>query len=118
MVCPPYPPEPLVEDWLARHRNPTSFLLHAIGVPSTILGTMLVPAYLALWSLDIFLLALGLFVGGYAVQFLGHALEGSEPGEITGLKNRWKQWSRRGRAATKAADVSRSLPPGTPAAGL
>ena len=32
--------------------------------------------------MPLFLFALALFVGGYMVQFLGHALEGTDPGEI------------------------------------
>lgn len=119
MVCPPHPPEPLVEDWLERHRNPVSFALHLAGIPATILGTMLIPVYLALWSPEVFLLALAFFVGGFAIQFLGHALELTEPGEIAGLRN-WakKQWSRGRGAASAQAGGSRSLTPGSPAAGL
>jgi hypothetical protein len=37
-------------------------------------------------SIPVFLLSFSLFFGGYAVQFLGHLLEGSEPGEITLLR--------------------------------
>jgi hypothetical protein len=59
-----------------------------IGIPPTILGVLLIPIYLMLLSVPIFLLALGLFVGGYLVQFLGHALEGTEPGEIMFLKRK------------------------------
>ena len=86
MLCPPQPPEPLVEDWIERHRNPVSFALHMVGIPCTILGVVFIPIYLMLLSLPIFFLALGLFVGGYLVQFLGHAIDGSEPGEWIFLK--------------------------------
>ena len=57
-----------------------------IGIPPTIVGVLLGPVYMALASLPIFLFSLGLFVGGYAIQFLGHAIEGTEPGEITALR--------------------------------
>ena len=36
----------------------------------------------------LFLFALALFLGGYMVQFLGHAIEGTDPGEIILLKRR------------------------------
>ena len=89
MICPPLPPVPLVENWLERHRNPVSFVLHMIGIPPTILGR---PAdsdlrHAACRS-RIFLLALALFVGGYLLQFLGHALEGTDPGEIIYFKRK------------------------------
>lgn len=88
MLCPPQPPDPFVVNWLERHRGGVSFTLHMIGIPPTIVGVLLVPVYVALFSLPIFLLAAALFFGGYAIQFLGHALEGSDPGEIILLKRK------------------------------
>ncbi|MCA1685654.1 MAG: DUF962 domain-containing protein [Planctomycetia bacterium] len=88
MICPPLPPSKLVLDWLQRHRNPLSFLLHMVGIPPTLLGVLLIPVYVYCLSVPIFLFALGLFVGGYLVQFLGHALEGSDPGEIIYFKRK------------------------------
>jgi hypothetical protein len=88
MLCPPYAPDPLVQGWLERHRGAVSFTLHMIGIPPTILGALLVPVYTFLFSLPIFILAVFLFFGGYALQFLGHALEGSDPGEVILLKRK------------------------------
>lgn len=88
MLCPPQPPSKLVEGWMARHRDPASFVLHMIGIPPTVLGVLLIPVYVWLISLPIFLFALALFVGGYLIQFLGHALEGTDPGEIILLKRK------------------------------
>jgi hypothetical protein len=88
MICPPHPPEPLVEDWLDRHRHPVSFALHILGIPCTILGAVFIPIYVMLMSVPIFLLALALFGGGYLIQFLGHAIDGSEPGEVTFLRKK------------------------------
>jgi uncharacterized membrane protein YGL010W len=86
MICPPMPPWSLIEDWMARHRDPTSFVLHMFGIPPTILGILLIPIYLTLASIPIFLLALALFVGGYLIQFTGHLFDGTEPGEIAYLR--------------------------------
>ena len=88
MIDPPLPPHPLVQHWLERHLNPASFILHMIGIPPTILGVLFVPIYLCLLSVPIFLLALAIFVGGYILQFAGHVLEGTDPGEIIYFKRK------------------------------
>jgi hypothetical protein len=88
MLFPPQPPGPLVQSWLDRHRHPISFTLHIVGIPLTILGVLLIPVYLLAGSFSVFLFALVLFVGGYAIQFLGHAVEGTDPGEIILLKRK------------------------------
>jgi uncharacterized membrane protein YGL010W len=88
MIEPPLPPDPLVQHWLQRHQSPTSFILHMIGIPPTILGVLFVSIYLTLLSLPIFYLALALFVGGYLLQFAGHLLEGTDPGEIIYFKRK------------------------------
>ena len=89
MICPPHPPSPIVADWLERHRHPGSFLLHMIGIPPTVLGLVLIPVYLLLPSVDVFLLALAAFFGGYQLQFLGHFWDGTESGEMAYLKGWW-----------------------------
>jgi hypothetical protein len=57
-----------------------------VGIPCTILGVLLLPVYVLLVSLPVFLFALILFVGGFLIQFLGHGLDGTEPGEIKGIR--------------------------------
>jgi uncharacterized membrane protein YGL010W len=88
MIEPPLPPHSLVQHWLERHPNPTSFILHVVGIPPTILGVLLVPVYLCLLSVPVFLVALALFVGGYLLQFAGHVIEGTDPGEIIYFKRK------------------------------
>ena len=88
MIDPPLPPDLLVQHWLRRHHSYTSFVLHMIGIPPTILGVLFVPIYLTLLSLPIFLVALALFIGGYLLQFAGHVLEGTDPGEIIYFKRK------------------------------
>ena len=63
-----------LRNWRSRHRNSTNFLLHMAGIPATILAVPL--AVLEYW-----LLAGGVFLGGYALQFLGHIVEGNRSGE-------------------------------------
>jgi len=88
MICPPLPPSKLVVNWMERHRNPLSFVLHMIGIPPTIIGVMLIPVYVFCLSVPVFLFALTLFVGGYLIQFLGHAVEGTDPGEVIYFKRK------------------------------
>jgi hypothetical protein len=59
-----------------------------IGIPPTLLGGLFVPIYLSMLSWRIFVLALALFVGGYLLQFAGHLLEGTDPGEIIYFKRK------------------------------
>jgi hypothetical protein len=88
MIDPPLPPDPLVQYWLQRHRGRTTFLLHMVGIPPTILGVLFVSIYLSLFSPAIFLLALALFLGGFVLQFAGHFLEGTDPGEVIYFKRK------------------------------
>jgi len=86
MIYPPEPPHPLVGHWLKRHVSLVSFVLHMIGIPPTILGVLLFAVYSSLLSFPIFVLALSLFLGGFALQFAGHRLEGTDPGEVIYFK--------------------------------
>ena len=65
-----------------------SFVLHIIGIPPTILGVLLFSIYSGLFSRPVFIVALALFLGGYLLQFAGHALEGTDPGEIIYFKRK------------------------------
>ncbi len=93
MIDSPQPPSPMVNDWMERHRNRASFALHLAGIPLTIIGTLLLPIYVLTASIPLFFFALVLFLGGFGLQFLGHACDGTEPGEVRALRG-W--WGRRG----------------------
>lgn len=112
MICPPLAPAPIVQDWLSRHSRPVNFTLHIIGIPLTITGVLLVPVYVFLLSLPIFVFATSLFVIGYLIQFLGHGLEGTEPGEITYLRMKLTRSLRKRLQKTIAATVPASQTPG------
>jgi len=60
--------------WAVRHTHPVSLALHFIGIPLTVVA---LPALL----LHRFAAAALLFAGGYALQFIGHAVEGNKSGE-------------------------------------
>ncbi len=80
LVPPPSGPR-LLRGWLERHQHPFSFYLHMIGIPMTLLA-------LPLFVRHQWRRALGLFGSGYALQFLGHVVEGNPPGEVLALQRR------------------------------
>ncbi len=68
-----------LRNWLERHQHPFSFVVHLIGIPMAVAA---IPClFLGEWWW-----AAGLFVGGYALQFVGHAVEGNDVGEIIPIK--------------------------------
>ena len=69
-------------NYAARHQHPANIALHAIGLPVT----FLLPLWLLARGQGFY--ALLAFVGGYALQFLGHAIEGNDAGEVV-LVKRW-----------------------------
>ena len=69
-----------VNNWLSRHRNPMSFWLHMLGMPACFI-VMPIMLFLQYW-----ILAAVFFVAGYALQFIGHLVEGDRPGEVMLLR--------------------------------
>lgn len=64
----------IYEKWAVRHTHAVNLALHLAGIPLTIAA---IPAlFLRAWAL-----AAGLFFAGYALQFIGHAVEGNKSGE-------------------------------------
>ena len=69
----------ILANWLERHQNPTSFWLHMVGIPMTVVGV-------GFWIYGDFWMGLALFVGGYVLQWIGHVIEGNDVGEIIPIK--------------------------------
>jgi len=63
-----------IGNWRRRHQDPTNFWLHMVGISATIVAIPL--AIVGYWEI-----AIAMFVAGYALQFLGHAIEGNHSGE-------------------------------------
>jgi hypothetical protein len=86
----PWVPAPFgptwLREWMKRHQNPVSFALHMVGIPMTILA--IIPLLLDAASPVMWAWAAALFLGGYALQFLGHAIEGNDAGELI-LVKKW-----------------------------
>ncbi len=64
-----------IENWMSRHKNPASFWLHMLGIPACFI---VAPILLIIGE---WFAALMFFLGGYAIQFIGHLIEGNKSGE-------------------------------------
>lgn len=64
-------PESFIEGYKAKHRHPFNRLTHSIGIPMIVVS---VPLFFIYWRW-----ALLLFAIGWALQFLGHIVEGNRP---------------------------------------
>ena len=71
-----------IANYVQRHRHRGNQLLHLVGVPLTfVVSTVLLVQHEWTW-------AAASFVGGYILQFVGHAIEGNDAGEVV-LFKRW-----------------------------
>ena len=60
-----------VENYKSKHRHPLNRLSHTIGIPLIVIS---LPLFFFNWRW-----ALALFIGGWILQFVGHAIEGNQP---------------------------------------
>jgi len=69
------------EQWIARysrsHQHPVNRACHSLGIPTILLS--LAVFVVALFVHRFWTLALGLFLAGWLLQFIGHAFEGKPP---------------------------------------
>ena len=68
-------------NYLPRHTHRVNQALHLVGVPLTFVGTPGTLIAGTSWYYPVIC-----FVGGYALQFIGHAVEGNDAGEVVFLK--------------------------------
>ncbi len=69
-----------IKNYIERHQHPVNQVLHVIGVPLTFVVSVICLCWLQGWW------ALEAFVGGYVLQFVGHAIEGNDAGETILVK--------------------------------
>jgi uncharacterized membrane protein YGL010W len=60
-----------LSNYKAKHQHPLNRLTHSIGIPLIIIS---LPLFFFSWPW-----ALGLFIVGWILQFVGHAIEGNQP---------------------------------------
>jgi uncharacterized membrane protein YGL010W len=63
--------ESFTENYQAKHQHPLNKLTHSIGIPLIVIS---LPLIFLNWRW-----ALALFVSGWLLQFVGHAIEGNQP---------------------------------------
>ena len=70
-----------MSDWIRQyaesHQHPLNRWLHTLGIP-LILVSLVVAAAAVVWS-GLWLWAAALFIAGWVLQFIGHAVEGKPP---------------------------------------
>src|SRR5207253_7052564 len=71
-----------LRNWLERHQHPVNFWLHVGGIPLAFAGLGLF--FFLPWSGWHW--ALAAFLGGYALQWVGHRVEGNDLGEWAAIK--------------------------------
>lgn len=64
-----------LSNWFSRHHSRVNFALHMAGIPAAFVAAP-AAAVMKYW-----VLAGGFFLSGYALQFLGHLIEGNRSGE-------------------------------------
>jgi hypothetical protein len=69
-----------LEGWRLRHQLPFSFWLHMVGIPMALIAAPVSLIFLPWYW------ALGLFVVGYLLQWIGHLAEGNDLGEWAAIK--------------------------------
>ena len=67
-------------NYVARHQNGLNQILHLIGVPLTFVVSVVFLVR------ENWLVAAGCFIAGYLLQFIGHAIEGNDAGEVVLIK--------------------------------
>ncbi len=70
------------ESWIAQygasHTNPVNRFCHSWGIPMIIVSLLLF-LVAALFQPNLWIPAAALFIGGWALQFIGHIFEGKPP---------------------------------------
>jgi uncharacterized membrane protein YGL010W len=63
--------ESFIENYKAKHTHPLNKLTHSVGIPMIVVS---IPLFFFNWRW-----ALTLFIFGWILQFVGHAIEGNQP---------------------------------------
>lgn len=77
-----------LSNWFERHQHPVSLVLHLAGIPMTVAAVVLAVLQLLQWRWDLWWRPVVLLAVGYALQWVGHRIEGNDMGELILIKKR------------------------------
>ena len=60
-----------IDNYKSKHQHPLNRLTHSIGIPMIVIS---LPVFFFAWRW-----ALAMFIVGWILQFVGHAIEGNQP---------------------------------------
>lgn len=66
-----------IEEYSHAHEHPVNKLTHTFGIPMIVVAVLMVP--FCFFVTGLWMWALGLFVVGWILQFIGHYFEGKPP---------------------------------------
>ncbi len=69
--------EEWVEEYAESHQHPVNKWTHTIGIPMIAISILLIPV--SFFVAGFWRIALGLFIFGWILQFIGHYFEGKPP---------------------------------------
>jgi len=69
--------EEWVEEYAESHQHPVNKWTHTIGIPMIAISILLIPV--SFFVAGFWQIALGLFIFGWILQFVGHYFEGKPP---------------------------------------
>ena len=72
--------------YLERHQHPACLALHIIGVPLLIAALILAAVQLCMWRWDLWWRPAVMIIVSYALQGVGHHIEGNDLGEVVAIK--------------------------------
>ena len=68
-----------LERYRLDHTHPVNKALHTVGIPAIVVAVIGAIADAIFWPMTCVWWWVGLFVGGWILQFVGHAFEGKPP---------------------------------------
>lgn len=68
-----------IENYRKNHKNPINRALHSVGIPMIVISVIMFAVIGLAYDWHYWEWAVGLFVVGWILQFIGHAFEGTYP---------------------------------------
>ena len=66
-----------IEEYSHSHEHPVNRITHSFGIPMIVLSILMIPV--CIFVTNLWMVAVGLFLLGWILQFIGHYFEGKPP---------------------------------------